>query len=72
MIDFETKKKLATLNGTLDDLYEEEIVTRIRKRYSPNAETALSRQRDTKPEEWAEYYAYCEQCKAEAKAAVYG
>lgn len=26
----------------------------------------------TKPEEFAEYDAYCEQCKAEAKNEIYG
>lgn len=26
----------------------------------------------TKPEEWAEFNAYCEQCKAKVKAEVYG
>ena len=35
-------------------------------------ELALSRQRDAKPEEWEAYNAYCEECKAEAKAEVYG
>ena len=26
----------------------------------------------TKPEEWAEFNAYCEKCKAEAKKEIYG
>jgi hypothetical protein len=52
--------------------YEAEIIRRIRKRYTVNQEFAILRQRDTKPEEWEAYNAYCEECKAEAKAEVYG
>lgn len=48
-------------------LYESEIVRRIRKRYTVNQELAILRQRDTKPEEFAEYNAYVEQCKTEVK-----
>lgn len=48
-------------------LYEFEIVRRIRKRYTVNQELAILRQRDTKPEEFAEYNAYVEQCKTEVK-----
>lgn len=29
------------------------------------------RQRDTKPEEWEAYNAYCEECKNEARKTVY-
>jgi hypothetical protein len=68
----EIEKKLSQLNGTLDDLYEKEVNDRIRKRYSLSREMAILRQRDTKPEEFAEYNAYAEQCKAEAKAEVFG
>lgn len=48
-------------------LYETEVIRRIRKRYSVNQELAILRQRDTKPEEFAKYNAYVEQCKTEAK-----
>ena len=68
----EVERNLSKLNGTLDDLYEKEVNGRIRKRYSLSREMAILRQRDTKPEEFAEYNAYAEQCKAEAKAEVYG
>lgn len=50
-----------------DRLYESEIIRRIRKRYTVNQELAILRQRDTKPEEFAEYDAFVEQCKAEVK-----
>lgn len=49
-------------------LYEAEIIRRIRKRYTVNQELAILRQRDTKPEEFAEYNAFVEKCKAEIKA----
>ena len=47
--------------------YEEAVDAEIRKRYSVSQEFAILRQRDEKPEEYAEYYAYCEQCKAFVK-----
>ena len=48
--------------------YEQYIVYLIRKRYTQNDEFAILRQKDTKPDEYAEYDAYCEQCKTQAKA----
>lgn len=47
--------------------YEERVVELIRLRYDINSELAILRQRDTKPEEFAEYNAYCEECKIQAK-----
>ena len=61
------KIKLAKLNGTQSRLYPELVSEKIRKRYSVNAELAILRQRDEKPEEFAEYNAFAEQCKIEAK-----
>ena len=51
-------------------LYESEIIHRIRKRYTVNQELAILRQRDTKPEEFAEYNEYVELCKSEVKIAL--
>ena len=48
--------------------YDELVDSKIRARYTISQEFAILRQRDTKPEEFAEYNAYCEQCKAEARA----
>lgn len=48
--------------------YESEVNERIREKYTLSQELAILRQRDTKPEEYAEYNAYCEECKAQAKA----
>ncbi len=50
-----------------DKLYEKEIIERIRKKYTVNQELAILRQRDTKPDEFAAYDAYVEQCKADVK-----
>lgn len=48
--------------------YGEAVHAEIRKRYSESQEFALLRQRDEKPEEYAEYFAYCEACKAFVKS----
>lgn len=50
--------------------YKAAIVTKIRERYTLDDELALARQRDAKPDEWAEYNAYCEACKAAVKAVM--
>lgn len=47
--------------------YEERVVQLIRERYTMDDELAILRQRDSKPEEFAEYNAYCEECKTKAK-----
>lgn len=50
--------------GDYDSLVNEEI----RRRYSASQEFAILRQRDEKPDEYAAYFAYCEECKALVKA----
>ena len=54
--------------------YGDAVDAEIRRRYSVSGEFAILRQRDEKPEEYAEYYAYCEECKTYVKErmAVYG
>ena len=47
--------------------YEEYVNALIREKYTLSQELATLRQRDTKPEEYAEYNEYCETCKAQAK-----
>lgn len=47
--------------------YEERVEQLIRERYSLGAELAIQRQRETKADEFNEYYAYCEECKIKAK-----
>lgn len=47
--------------------YEEQVVALIRERYSSDDELAILRQRDSKPEEFEQYFNYCEECKAKVK-----
>lgn len=47
--------------------YAQRVVDRIRTKYSVDDELAILRQRDTKPEEFAEYNDFVEQIKAEEK-----
>ena len=63
----ELKLRLAKLNGTLSKDYDSCVEKLIREKYSVSAELAILRQRDTKPEEFAEYNAYAEECKAKAR-----
>lgn len=62
------KKNRETNPESWEQLYESEIIRRIRKRYTVNQELAILRQRDTKQKEFNEYNAFVEQCKAEVKA----
>ena len=57
--------ELAQIKMSID--YPQLVENKIRKQYTVSAELAILRQRDTKPEEFAEYNAFCELCKAEAK-----
>lgn len=47
--------------------YPNKVAELIRQRYSINDELAILRQRDKKPSEYQEYFAYCEECKYKAK-----
>lgn len=51
--------------------YEQRVINRIREKYSIDDELAILRQRDTKPEEFAEYNAFVELVKAEERAYEY-
>ena len=50
--------------------YETKIVSLIRKKYNINQELAILRQRDAKPQEFAEYNEYVEQCKEQVKNGI--
>lgn len=52
--------------------YENAVNAKIREKYTLSQELSILRQKDEKAEEYAEYYAYCEQCKTTAKAEIYG
>ena len=47
--------------------YEERVEQLIREKYSVSQEFAIQRQRETKPDEFTEYFAYCEECKQRAR-----
>lgn len=52
---------------SIDSVYGELVTKLIREKYSISDELAIQRQRDTKPEDFAEYNTFCEECKAKAK-----
>ena len=47
--------------------YDAEVERLIAERYSHGKEIEVNRERDTKPERFAEYMAYIEDCKLRAK-----
>lgn len=47
--------------------YGNQVNDLIRRRYSLSEELAILRQKDEKPDEYREYFAFCEECKAKAK-----
>lgn len=47
--------------------YEDKVDSLIRNRYSLSEELGILRQKDVKKAEYDAYFAYCEQCKADAK-----
>lgn len=55
---------------TYEAVYGSMIEKKIRERYSLSAELAILRQRDTKPDEFAQYNEYVEQCKKEVKQEI--
>ena len=63
--------KLVLKNISKDRLYPNLVSRLIRERYSIDDEMAILTQRDTKPEEYEAYNAFCEECKARAKVEIY-
>ena len=61
------KIQLAIKFNKQDKLYPELVEELIRQRYTISQELAIHRQRDTKPTEFSNYNAFCEECKATAK-----
>lgn len=43
--------------------YGEAVNAKIREKYTESQEFSVLRQKDTKTEEYEEYFAYCEACK---------
>jgi hypothetical protein len=73
-IPYKTKIALARLEGqeAMDTLYPEYVSHLIHEKYSINTELALLRQMNTKPEDFAEYNSFAEECKAKARRDIYG
>ena len=60
-------QKAYTVNHD-DGGYSKRVERLIRERYTVSDEISILRQKDEKPEEYAAYYAYAEECKREARA----
>lgn len=66
-----TQEEIAEMQGKTPPVnYGEAVNNAIRERYSVSQEFAILRQKDEKPEEYAEYYAYCEECKEKVKQSM--
>lgn len=63
--DFE---EVAELPKYTNEEYSTRVNELIRERYTESAELSILRQRDAKQAQYEEYYAYCEECKKQAKA----
>jgi hypothetical protein len=48
--------------------YDDAVNAEIRKKYSESQEFAILRQKDEKPDEYSEYFSYCEECKTYVKS----
>lgn len=55
----------------LREQYESRVNALIREKYTLSQELAILRQKDEKPEEYTDYFAYCEECKTQAKIKTY-
>ena len=63
-----TPEEVAAMEGMQQPQinYDKLVSDFIRERYTIDQELAINRQRDTKPEEFQEYFDFCEQCKIKA------
>ena len=52
--------------------YPSFVAMKIHEKYSVDDELAILRQRDEKPEEYAEYFAFCEKVKSEVRRLIKG
>ena len=66
-LTFSVEKYNARKQAIANEEYENKVVALIRQKYNVNQELAILRQRDAKPEEFAEYNEYVEQCKEQVK-----
>ncbi len=47
--------------------YDAEVHRLIREKYTQSQEFAILRQKEEKPDEFQEYFVFCEECKLKAK-----
>jgi len=67
----EEYEEVDELPVTIDEAaYKAAVERLIRERYTVADELGILRQRDAKPQEFAEYNAFAEQCKAQARAEI--
>lgn len=66
LLDYMPKTK-ALLDQAKEPSYEDKVVQAIRKKYSVDDELAILRQRDSKPEEFKEYFDFVENIKQSLK-----
>lgn len=66
--DLSEFEEVADVPKYTDAEYSERVNALIRERYSDSEELSILRQRDEKPSQFAEYFAFCEECKSRAKA----
>ena len=52
--------------------YPSYVAMKIHEKYSVDDELAILRQKDEKPEEYAEYFAFCEKVKVEVRRLIKG
>ncbi len=62
-----TVEELTEMESAPKLTFRERVIARVREVYSVDDELAILRQRDTKPEEFAEYNAFVEKIKAEER-----
>ena len=67
-----TQLLLARKNNTENEEYGALVNRLLRKRYSLSEELSILRRRDEAPELFSAYHEYAEECKREAKAAIFG
>ena len=70
-LTFSIEKYNARKQVLANEEYENKIVALIRQKYNVNQELAILRQREVKPEEFAEYNEYVEQCKKQVKNGIW-
>lgn len=70
LAEMEAQQQAAEQKHWANISYDTAVEAEIAQRYTIGQELAIQRQKDEKPEEYAAYYAYCEECKARVKEQI--